>query len=148
MQIAEIIFVIFLTSTIFGGVGFLIGRNRKIGGTWSFTLGAILRGCGWIMAAYIYPYIGGVWSYILGAVLGGVGWIVACISPKVGNSSTTCNKRGTFFELALSWILLIVGLIAFLLGITAMGNGAGVVYIVYVILGVILCGLGGMIMKK
>lgn len=34
-----------------GGIGYLIGRNRKIGGGWSFVLGAILGAIGWIIAA-------------------------------------------------------------------------------------------------
>lgn len=121
MQIAEIIFMSVLTMAVSGGVGFLIGRNRKIGGVLSFVLGALL---GWI------------------------GWIVADISPNIDNSSTTLNTRGSAFELVLCWILLALGLIAFPLGITAMGNGAGVTYLLYVILGATLCGLGGIIMKK
>lgn len=33
-----------------GGIGYLIGRNRKIGGGWSFALGAFLGILGWIIA--------------------------------------------------------------------------------------------------
>lgn len=32
-----------------GGLGYLMGRNRKIGGGWSFVLGAILGIIGWII---------------------------------------------------------------------------------------------------
>ena len=42
MQITEIIFVSVLAMALSGGVGFLIGRNRKIGGVLSFVLGAVL----------------------------------------------------------------------------------------------------------
>ena len=34
-----------------GGIGYLIGRNRKIGGGWAFVLGAFLGLIGWIIAA-------------------------------------------------------------------------------------------------
>lgn len=40
-----------ITMAIGGGIGYLIGRNRKIGGGWSFILGAILGIIGWIIAA-------------------------------------------------------------------------------------------------
>lgn len=34
-----------------GGIGYLIGRNRRIGGGWAFVLGAFLGLIGWIIAA-------------------------------------------------------------------------------------------------
>lgn len=34
-----------------GGIGALIGRNRKIGAGWAFALGAVLGLIGWIIAA-------------------------------------------------------------------------------------------------
>ncbi|MBR3725782.1 MAG: hypothetical protein IKN11_10400 [Bacteroidales bacterium] len=34
-----------------GGIGYLIGRKRKIGGGWAFVLGAFLGLIGWIIAA-------------------------------------------------------------------------------------------------
>lgn len=40
-----------MTMAIAGGIGYLIGRNRKIGGGWSFVLGAVLGLIGWIIAA-------------------------------------------------------------------------------------------------
>lgn len=33
-----------------GGIGYLIGRNRTIGGGWAFLLGAVLGLIGWIIA--------------------------------------------------------------------------------------------------
>ena len=45
------IFVGLISMAIGGGIGYLIGRNRKIGGGWSFVLGAILGFIGWIIAA-------------------------------------------------------------------------------------------------
>ena len=44
-------FVGLITMAIGGGIGYFIGRNRKIGGGWSFILGAILGAIGWIIAA-------------------------------------------------------------------------------------------------
>lgn len=45
------LFVGLIGLAIGGGIGYLIGRNRKIGGGWSFILGAILGIIGWIIAA-------------------------------------------------------------------------------------------------
>lgn len=45
------LFVGLIGMAIGGGIGYLIGRNRKIGGGWSFILGAILGIIGWIIAA-------------------------------------------------------------------------------------------------
>lgn len=36
---------------IFGGIGALIGRNRKIGAGWAFLLSFFLGFIGWIIAA-------------------------------------------------------------------------------------------------
>ncbi|MBR1784563.1 MAG: hypothetical protein IJ760_03875 [Bacteroidales bacterium] len=44
-------FVGLIGLAISGGIGYLIGHNRKIGGGWSFVLGAILGVIGWIIAA-------------------------------------------------------------------------------------------------
>lgn len=44
-------FVGLIVMAISGGIGYLIGRNCKIGGGWSFVLGAILGAIGWIIAA-------------------------------------------------------------------------------------------------
>lgn len=44
------IFVGLICMAISGGIGYLFGRNRKIGGGWSFVLGAILGVIGWIIA--------------------------------------------------------------------------------------------------
>lgn len=43
-------FVFFLLIAIRGGIGYLIGRNRTIGGGWAFLLGAVLGLIGWIIA--------------------------------------------------------------------------------------------------
>lgn len=48
---AESLFVWILGMVVGGGIGALIGRNRKIGAGWSFVLGAILGIIGWIIAA-------------------------------------------------------------------------------------------------
>lgn len=45
------IFVGLIYMAVSGGIGYLFGRNRKIGGGWSFVLGAILGAIGWIIAA-------------------------------------------------------------------------------------------------
>lgn len=42
---------VFIGMLISGGIGALIGRNRKIGAGWAFILGAILGLIGWIIAA-------------------------------------------------------------------------------------------------
>lgn len=42
-------FVFILRFILMGGGGYLIGRNRKIGGGWSFAIGAILGLVGWII---------------------------------------------------------------------------------------------------
>jgi hypothetical protein len=34
-----------------GGIGYLIGKNRNIGGVWAFILGVVLGLIGWIIAA-------------------------------------------------------------------------------------------------
>ena len=44
------IFVGLIGMAISGGIGYLFGRNRKIGGGWSFILGAILGVIGWVIA--------------------------------------------------------------------------------------------------
>lgn len=44
---------VFIGMLISGGIGALIGRNRKIGAGWAFILGAILGLIGWIIAACI-----------------------------------------------------------------------------------------------
>lgn len=52
MEEAEATFFVgLIVMAISGGIGYLIGRNRKIGGVWSFVLGAILGAIGWIIAA-------------------------------------------------------------------------------------------------
>ncbi|MBR1851548.1 MAG: hypothetical protein IJ789_09325 [Bacteroidales bacterium] len=47
MEIAGVLIAIVIRALI----GYLIGRNRKIGGGWSLVLGAILGFIGWIIAA-------------------------------------------------------------------------------------------------
>ncbi len=51
MESAEALFVGILGIFVGGGIGALIGRNRKIGAGWSFLLGAIFGIIGWIIAA-------------------------------------------------------------------------------------------------
>ncbi|MBR1645033.1 MAG: hypothetical protein IJ684_06665 [Bacteroidales bacterium] len=51
MDEAGTLIVGLMTMAIAGGIGYLIGRNRKIGGGWSFVLGAVLGLIGWIIAA-------------------------------------------------------------------------------------------------
>lgn len=47
----EQIFVTIICMVTGGGIGYLIGRNRKIGGGWSIILGVFLGLIGWIIAA-------------------------------------------------------------------------------------------------
>ena len=42
-------FILLLRVVLMGGLGYMMGRNRKIGGGWSFVLGAILGIIGWII---------------------------------------------------------------------------------------------------
>ena len=51
MEETEALFLFIIGIIFRGGIGYLIGRNRKIGGGWSVVLGAILGAIGWIIAA-------------------------------------------------------------------------------------------------
>ncbi len=51
MEETEALFLLIIGIFFRGGIGYLIGRNRKIGGGWSVVLGAILGAIGWIIAA-------------------------------------------------------------------------------------------------
>ena len=49
MEGSESIFLGIMSIVFGGGVGALIGRNRKIGAGWAFVLGAVLGIIGWII---------------------------------------------------------------------------------------------------
>lgn len=50
-QEGEAIFIAILIAIVSGGIGALIGRNRKIGAGWAFVLCALFSAFGWIITA-------------------------------------------------------------------------------------------------